>query len=96
MRSEDPKSVRAGEIRSDKLVERLYDAINADPELTAGEIYVSIVGILGNMLFNTRCQGCRKAARQSIGEMMSDALQNAMVEAAKRDLADPSSDRHLH
>ena len=82
--------------RSDKLTNRFCEAINADPELTTAEIYIAAIGILGNTLFNSRCNGCRKAARENISAMVTEVMQSAMVEAAKRDLAEPPSETHLH
>jgi hypothetical protein len=66
----------------DALVSEFTKSIQANDELTHGEIIDACMEIIGSVLINIECPGCRKVTRATIKKKLPQILTDAMAQAA--------------
>jgi hypothetical protein len=78
----------------DALISEFTRSIQANDELTHGEIIDACMEIIGSVLINIECPGCRKVTRASIKKTLPRILADAMTQAASVHASGPL--RHTH
>lgn len=81
-------------LTSENLADAFYKHIDADPDLTHGEILAACLAIIGGVIVNIDCPGCRRLTVRNLKKMLPKTLRDAMTDAAERDKTRTVSHKH--
>lgn len=73
-------------------INNVFEAADRTKNLTPGEIILTLLTMLGELLANIDCAGCRRQTRKEIERLLPQFLREAMIQAAQN----PQVSDHVH